>query len=94
MSSYNAIIFLKVLNDSHIKTQGMIGLDKLWDDVRDSGFRFGRNRVYNLQKEPKLYSVRKKPFRVWVTDITEIKATSGKLYFATIKEASIAATLI
>ena len=45
---------LEVMKDSHFRAQGMIGLDKLWADVRDAGFRCGRNRVYNLQKEHKL----------------------------------------
>lgn len=105
---------VEVMKNSHTKAQGMIGLDKLWEDVKEAGFRCGRNRVYNLQKEHGLYSVRKKPFRVcttdsnhelpkapnllnqnfqvdkpnvvWVTDITEFKAESGKLYLATIKD--------
>ncbi|MBU7008886.1 putative transposase [Peptococcaceae bacterium DYL19] len=106
---------LEIMKNSHVKAQGMIGLDKLWADVRDAGFQCGRNRVYNLQKEHQLYSVRKKPFRVvcitnsnhnlpkapnllnqdfhtdkpnavWVTDITEFKVISGKLYLATIKD--------
>jgi len=46
----------------------MIGLDKLWDDVRDAGFQCGRNRVYKIQKTHNLYSIRKKPFRVCITD--------------------------
>lgn len=50
------------------KAQGVIGLDKLWSDVRDAGFKCGRNRVYRLQKENELYSVRTKPFRVCITD--------------------------
>jgi len=105
---------LEVMKASYTKAQAMMGLDKLWADVRDARFLCGRNRVYNLQKEYKLYSVRKKPFRVcitdsnhnlpkapnllnqdfrvdqpnavWVTDITEFKVTSGKLYLATIKD--------
>ena len=59
---------LKVLKKKHSETQAMIGLDKLWADVRDAGFKCGRNRVYKLQKENGLYSVRKKPFRVCTTD--------------------------
>ena len=105
---------LEVMKESHIQAQGMIGLDKLLGDVRDAGFNCGRNRVYRLQKENDLYSVRKKPFRVcitdsnhnlpkapnllnqdfsvdkpnavWVTDITEFKVASGKLYLASIKD--------
>lgn len=59
---------LEVMKKSHTKAQGMIGLDKLWGDVQDAGFHCGRNRVYKLQKEHGLYSVRKKPFRVCITD--------------------------
>ena len=59
---------LKVLKDSHTKAEGMIGLDKMWDDVKDAGYQCGRNRVYHIQKEHNLYSVRKKPFRVCITD--------------------------
>jgi putative transposase len=105
---------LEVMKASHAKAQGMIGLDKLWGDVKDAGFKCGRNRVYRLQKEYGLYSVRKKPFRmcitdsnhnlpkapnllnqnfkvdkpnaVWVTDITEFKVATGKLYLASIKD--------
>jgi len=105
---------LKVLKDKHTKAQGMIGINKLFDDVREAGYQCGRNRVYKLQKEHGLYSVRKKPFRVcitdsnhnlpkapnllnqnfkvdnpyevWVTDITEFKVGSGKLYLASVKD--------
>jgi putative transposase len=59
---------LEVMIKSHSKAQGMIGLDKLWGDVKDAGFQCGRNRVYQLQKKHKLYSVRKKPYRVCITD--------------------------
>ena len=59
---------LKVLKQKHAEAQGMIGLDKLWEDVREAGFKCGRNRVYRLQKANRLYSVRKKPFRVGLTD--------------------------
>lgn len=59
---------LKVLKKSHSKAEGMIGLDKLWEDVKDAGIQCGRNRVYNIQKGNNLYSVRKKPFRVCITD--------------------------
>jgi len=59
---------LKVLKDCHDKAEGMIGLDKLWDDIKDAGLQCGRNRVYKLQRTHNLYSVRKKPFRVCITD--------------------------
>lgn len=59
---------LKILKDSHTKAQGMIGLDKMWDDVKDAGIHCSRNRVYKIQKANGLYSIRKKPFRVCLTD--------------------------
>lgn len=59
---------LKILKDSHTKAQGMIGLDKMWDDVKDAGINCSRNRVYKIQKANGLYSIRKKPFRVCLTD--------------------------
>lgn len=63
----NAKIF-EVMKQSYSNAQGMIGLDKLWFDVKDAGIKCGRNRVYQLQKKHQLYSVRKKPFRVCTTD--------------------------
>jgi len=57
-----------IMRTSYAKAQGMIGLDKIWEDVRDAGHRCGRNRVYKLQKANQLYSVRKKPFRHCITD--------------------------
>ncbi|WP_152997304.1 IS3 family transposase, partial [Desulfitobacterium hafniense] len=105
---------LKVLKKKHTEAQGIIGLDKLWEDVKEAGFQCGRNRVYRLQKANQLYSVRKKPFRigltdsnhslpkapnllnqnfqadtpntVWVTDITQFKVGSQKVYLAAIKD--------
>lgn len=105
---------LKIMKDSHIKAQGMIGLDKMLEDVREKFPCCARNRVYRIQKEHKLYSVRKKPFRVcvtdsnhdlpkapnllnqdfkvdapykvWVTDITQLVTPDGKAYLATIKD--------
>jgi putative transposase len=59
---------LEVMKRSHTDAQGMIGLDKLWGDVKDAGYQSGRNRVYRLQRKHKLYSIRKKPYRVCTTD--------------------------
>ena len=59
---------LEIMKQSYSNAQGMIGLDKLWRDVKDAGIQCGRNRVYQLQKKHQLYSVRKKPFRVCTTD--------------------------
>lgn len=70
---------LKIMKKSHSNAQGMIGLDKLWSDVRDAGFKCGRNRVYQLQKKHQLYSVRKKPFRVCTTDSNHNLSTAPNL---------------
>lgn len=60
---------LDLLKVSHSKAQGMIGLDKMLADVREGGYPLcSRNRAYRLQKEHQLYSIRKKPFRVCITD--------------------------
>jgi putative transposase len=59
---------LEILKSSHVKAQGMVGLDKLWEDVKGAGIPCGRNRVYNIQKDHNLYSIRKRPFRVCITD--------------------------
>jgi hypothetical protein len=53
---------------SHAACEGMCGLDKLWADVREEHPKCSRNRVYSIQKEHGLYSVRKKPFKVITTD--------------------------
>ena len=57
-----------IMRASHAKAQGMIGLDKIWEDVKEAGYRCSRNRVYKLQKANRLYSIRKKPFRRCTTD--------------------------
>jgi putative transposase len=49
---------LEVLTKKYTEAQGMIGLNKLYKDVREAGFTCGRNRVYRLQKANQLYSVR------------------------------------
>lgn len=59
---------LKIIREKHTKAQGMVDLDKLFTNVREAGFKCGRNRVYKLQKEHGLCSIRKKPFRVCITD--------------------------
>lgn len=59
---------LEIMMKSHSKAQDMIGLNKLWGDIEDAGIQCGRNRVYQLQRKYKLYSVRKKPYRVCTTD--------------------------
>lgn len=59
---------LEVMKRSHDACEGMCGLDKLWDDIREEHPKCSRNRAYKLQKEHGLYSVRKKPFEVITTD--------------------------
>lgn len=52
-----------IMTESHRINEGMCGLDKLWEDVKESYPHCSRNRAYKIQKELKLYSVRKKQFR-------------------------------
>jgi len=58
----------EIIINSYKEAQGMIGLDKLWADVKETYPKCSRKRVYSIQKKNKLYSVRKKPFRVGITD--------------------------
>lgn len=63
---------LEVMKASHVKAEGMIGLDKLWCDVKDAGFNCGRNRAYKLQKNKgfivfgKNHSVYVSPIRITI----------------------------
>jgi putative transposase len=60
---------IELLRESHQQCEGMCGLDKMLDDVREKFPSCSRNRVYRLQKQENLYSVRKKKaFRVCTTD--------------------------
>ncbi len=59
---------LKIMKESYDRCEGIIGLDKLLEDVNEKFPSCARNRVYRLQRKHELYSVRKKPFRVCITD--------------------------
>jgi putative transposase len=59
---------LELMKQSHTECQGMCGLDKLLGDIREKFPKCSRNRAYKLQKAHGLYSVRKRPFRVCLTD--------------------------
>jgi transposase-like protein len=48
---------LEIMIKSHTKAQGMIGLDKLWGDVKDDGFQCGRNRVSVLSRKGHNYLI-------------------------------------
>jgi len=41
----------------------MCGLDKILEDVREKFPKCSRKRLYRIQKENKLYSIRKKKFK-------------------------------
>ena len=59
---------LKLMKESYKENQGMCGLDKMLEDVRETFPSCGRNRVYRLQKEHRLYARRKKKRKVLTTD--------------------------
>ena len=59
---------LKEMKKSHLKDQGMCGLDKIWEDVKIAFPKCSRKRVYRLQRLHGLYSVRKRKPKVMTTD--------------------------
>lgn len=52
-----------VLKASYERNKGRTGLNKLLDDVRLKFPHCGRNRLYRIQKEHQLYSIRKRKFK-------------------------------
>lgn len=52
-----------VLKVSYERNKGRTGLNKLLDDVRLKFPHCGRNRLYRIQKDHRLYSVRKRKFK-------------------------------
>ena len=54
---------LKIAIRSHTECQGIYGLDKMLEDVREIYPQCSRKRLYRIQKENKLYSKRKKKFK-------------------------------
>ncbi|NLO47684.1 MAG: hypothetical protein GX111_05105 [Clostridiales bacterium] len=53
----------EVLNIAYDKNKGRAGLDKLLLDAREKFPKCSRNRLYKIQKQHKLYSIRKRKFK-------------------------------
>lgn len=53
----------EALKASYDKNKGRAGLDKLLVDVREQFPRCSRNRLYKIQKQHKLFSIRKRKFK-------------------------------
>lgn len=51
------------LKESYDQNKGRVGLDKLLDDVRLKFPHCSRNRLYRIQKEHGLYSIRRRKFK-------------------------------
>jgi putative transposase len=54
---------IKVAIKSHKECKGMCGLDKILEDVREIFPKCSRKRLYNIQKEYKLYCIRKRKYK-------------------------------
>jgi putative transposase len=54
---------LKCARKSHQRSRRIYGLDKLLEDVREEFPRCSGNRLYKLQKENHLYSVRRRKYK-------------------------------
>lgn len=54
---------LKTAQASYFKNHGICGLDKLLYDVREEFPHCSRQRLYRIQKENKLYSIRKRKYK-------------------------------
>lgn len=54
---------LKAAKQSYEENRRIYGLDKLLDDVRECFPHCSRKRLYNLQKQNNLYSIRKRKFK-------------------------------
>lgn len=54
---------LKVAQNSYKQNRGIYGLDKLLSDVREKFPHCSRKRLYSIQKQNKLYSIRKRKFK-------------------------------
>lgn len=53
----------EALKASYDKNKGRAGLDKLLVDVREKFPKCSRNRLYKIQKQHKLFSIRKRKFK-------------------------------
>lgn len=54
---------LKMARTSYFKNHGICGLDKLLCDVKEEFPHCSRQRLYRIQKENKLYSIRKRKYK-------------------------------
>jgi len=55
---------LETAQKSYNACRGMYGLDKMLEDVRENFPKCSRNRLYKIQRDNQLYSIRKKKFKV------------------------------
>lgn len=54
---------LDAAKGSYAECRGMCGLDKMLEDVREKFPKCSRNRLYRIQRDNRLYSIRKKKFK-------------------------------
>jgi len=54
---------IKVAIKSYQECKGMCGLDKILEDVREKYPKCSRNRLYKIQKQHNLYSIRKRKYK-------------------------------
>jgi putative transposase len=54
---------LKIAKNSYQECRGICGLDKMLEDVKEKFPKCSRKRLYRIQKENKLYSIRKRKFK-------------------------------
>lgn len=69
---------LKAAKQSYEENRRIYGLDKLLDDVRECFPHCSRKRLYNLQKQNNLYSIRKRKFKA--TTYSDHKLPVAKIY--------------
>lgn len=55
---------LKIARKSYIDNRGICGLDKILADVKEIFPKCSRKRLYGIQKEHRLYSKRKRKFKI------------------------------
>jgi putative transposase len=55
---------LQAARKSYNECRGMCGLDKMLEDVRKKFPKCSRNRLYKIQRDSRLYSIRKRKFKV------------------------------
>ena len=69
---------LETAQKSYNECRGMCGLDKMLEDVRKKFPKCSRNRLYRMQRDNQLYSIRKKIFKV-TTDSKHKLPVAGNL---------------